>query len=773
MEHRAVRTLVLAHKLAAASLMALAVSACGGGGGGGGSVSSTPAPSPSPSPTPTPTPAPTPLPTPSPTPAPTPTPAPPPGYVITPQSQQPIRSSQDDTEFRRNYVSFEYVNALYALDNGWTGQGVNVGVLDDGVKEVSELQGQISPLSRDFGTVKQNGVTRSRNVVGDDDSNHGTAVATVIAARNNGTGIQGIAPGAQIVGLRITAVDLDATNPDDRETLGFGFEQAMTYAGNNGIKIVNASIAKVDSDVADPGWARIVAEYATKGGLFVNAAGNESKANADGYLDLNSANRAGWLFVVALEGNQTGYNLAGYSNQCGSTAMDRCVAAMGSNAAQSVDGSLILFSGTSSATPQVSGLAALILNKWPQLSGVQAGQVILNTARDIGATGVDPVFGHGLIDVQAALSPVNPTLSNGIRQTNVEGSAMIVPGAVGTAGFAAKALGSVTVLDAYGRDFAGDLSGAVIRPGNDTNWLNRRVQVQANAGFTQISTPQIQASAGFTSLRTGPGADQIRTMMTSGQVAVRSGKAWVTAALNSNDSVTNEFMGLAPSTDAVFAYSPVANLSVGARYPLAGGMVGVETVTGRMSYGTARGTVLSWRKGGTAFKTGFIDENGVVFGTPTGAGALRFGNGARTVFAEAAQAVQMGNWRLSGYASLGSTRLKLADDMLLTRAEAMVTTRFGVNASRRLWGGRVSFGVAQPLSVVSGRGVYTVGSGYDLASRSLLFANHEVDFGGRIDPLATIGFERGGPRSQFRLGVASVMDASDVRALGTWRLTLP
>lgn len=751
---------------AVASVLALALTACGGGGG---SVNSTPTPSP----VPTPTPAPAPTPTPSPTPTPTPTPTPPAGYVITPQAQQPTRSSNDDTEYRRNYTAFEYVNALYALDNGWTGQGVKVAVIDDGVKAVSELQGKISPLSKDYGTVTKNGVTTNRNVIGDDYADHGTAVATVIAAANNGIGIQGIAPGVEIVALRISEIDLDTTDPDERETLGIGFEEAMAYAGANGIKVVNASVAKIDPSVADPAWTKMVADYTATGGLFVNAAGNESLPYVDGYLDLDASNRDGWLFVVAMEGTGTSYELTSYSNQCGLVAMDRCVGAMGTNAAQDVDGSLVWFSGTSSATPQVSGLAALILSKWPQLSGIQAGQVILNTARDVGAAGVDPVFGHGLIDVRAALSPVNPTLSNGVTQTAAAGATMVVPGPVGSSSFAAQALGSVTVLDEYGRDFAGDLSGAVVRPGGDSRWLGRRVAVQANAGWASFTTPQMQASAGFTALRAGPGEDQVRTILTSGQVAFRSGKAWLTASLNSNDAVADEFMGLAPSADAVFAYSPVANLAIGARYPLAGGMLGVETVGGRADYGSARGAVVSWRKGGMSVKGGLIDEKGVVFGTPTGRGALRFGDGARTVFAEAAQDVSLGRWKLAGYASLGATRLAMADDMLLTRAGTMLTSRYGLSASRALWGGRVSFGMAQPLTVVSGRGTYTVGSGYDLASRSLLFTNRSVDFSGRADPLATFGFERGGARSQLRVGLASRLDASDVRALGSWRLVLP
>ena len=168
-----------------------------------------------------------------------------------------------------------------------------------------------------------------------------------------------------------------------------------------------------------------------------------------------------------------------------------------------------------------------------------------------------------------------------------------------------------------------------------------------------------------------------------------------------------------------------------------------------------------------------LDENNVVFGTPTGSGALRFGDGARTVFLEASHDVALGKWKLGGYASLGATRLKLADDTLLTDAGTMLTNRFGLTASRNALGGRMSFGLVQPLTVVSGSGTYTVGSSYDLASRSLLFTNRRVDFSGRIDPLLTLGYARGGSNSLVHFGLASNADASDVRGLGTWRVTLP
>lgn len=737
---------------------------------------STVTPTPSPAPTPTPTPAPTPTPTPTPTPAPTPTPTPvatETGPDITPKALLLARSAQDDAEYRVNYLSFEYVNALYALDNGWTGKGVNVAVVDDGVNEVSELAGQISSLSRDFGTLTQDDQTTPRSDYGDEYSGHGTMVAGVIAARNDGYGTQGIAPDAQIVSLRVSNTNLDTTDEDKRSTiLGEALREAMAYAGTKNIQIANVSLAKVDAEVRSEGWSQMVAQYQSTGGLFVNSAGNNSAANAAGYLDLDSSNDQSWLFVVAADNNGSTYELADYSNQCGSTAAYRCVTAMGTNATQAADGTYVSFVGTSSAAPQVSGLAALILSKWPQLSGIEAGEVIINTARDIGAPGVDEVFGNGLIDVKAALSPVEPTLSNGVTQTSATNAVMITPASVGAAGIASAVLSDVTVLDRYGRDFRGDLSGMVARPGVDGSALTRRMVIEAGSGQAAFATPEMAASAGFTKVRVGPGENDYQTMLTNGEVALRSGKTWFSASLNSTDNVSAAFMGLAPVSDVVQAYAPQSFFSVGVRHPGLGGRLGFEALSGSGDGAVMNGVAASWQKGGTKLKLGAIDERGSVFGTPTGSGALRFGDGSTTVFVEASQEVPLGAWQLSGYASLGSTRLKLASDMLLTDADALVTTRFGLTASRALLGGVVRLGLAQPLAVVGGSGTWTVASGYDLTSRSLLYAQRRVDLGGSVDPLVTFGFERNRNRYQSALAFATTTDARDARVLVRWRMTL-
>ena len=61
--------------------------------------------------------------------------------------------------------------------------------------------------------------------------------------------------------------------------------------------------------------------------------------------------------------------------------------------------------GTSFAAPRVTGAAALVRHKFPFLDGRQLKTLLLETATDIGAAGIDEVFGHGKLDLANALSP--------------------------------------------------------------------------------------------------------------------------------------------------------------------------------------------------------------------------------------------------------------------------------------------------------------------------------------------------------------------------------
>ena len=64
------------------------------------------------------------------------------------------------------------------------------------------------------------------------------------------------------------------------------------------------------------------------------------------------------------------------------------------------------FVGTSASVPTVVGKAAIIKSKFPNMNGAQLASIIKNTADDLGAPGVDDVYGHGRVNLSRALSPI-------------------------------------------------------------------------------------------------------------------------------------------------------------------------------------------------------------------------------------------------------------------------------------------------------------------------------------------------------------------------------
>jgi hypothetical protein len=72
-------------------------------------------------------------------------------------------------------------------------------------------------------------------------------------------------------------------------------------------------------------------------------------------------------------------------------------------------GGFVRRSGTSFAAPLVSGAIALLHDRWPWLAQHpdESVDIILQSATDLGAPGVDPVYGHGLLNVAASQSPLN------------------------------------------------------------------------------------------------------------------------------------------------------------------------------------------------------------------------------------------------------------------------------------------------------------------------------------------------------------------------------
>src|SRR5690606_28753782 len=114
----------------------------------------------------------------------------------------------------------------------------------------------------------------------------------------------------------------------------------------------------------------------------------------------------GWIAVAAVNADAPD-ELAIYSNACG-VAKDYCMVAPGNVVTTGTDDapddpSYWNWQGTSFSGPLVSGAAALVWEAFPYFNNDLVRQTLLGTATDIGAAGVDDIFGHGLLNVGAAV----------------------------------------------------------------------------------------------------------------------------------------------------------------------------------------------------------------------------------------------------------------------------------------------------------------------------------------------------------------------------------
>lgn len=200
------------------------------------------------------------------------------------------------------------------------------------------------------------------------DPMHGTHVSGIIAAeRNNGKGMNGIADNVRIMMIRAVP------NGDEHDK---DIALAIRYAVDNGAKVVNMSFGKNLSP--EKSWVDDAVKYAeSKGVLLIHAAGNDSEdvdsvGNFPNPVFKNSTLRANNWITVGASSDPTAEDgfksyTASFSNY-GKKEVD--VFAPGTRIYSTLPGGNKYgnLDGTSMAAPVVTGVAALILEYFPNLS---------------------------------------------------------------------------------------------------------------------------------------------------------------------------------------------------------------------------------------------------------------------------------------------------------------------------------------------------------------------------------------------------------------------
>lgn len=421
------------------SLAALLLSACGGGGGGG-AISTPPPPSP---------PAPAPVPTPAPTPAPAP-------------------SSFNTAEYRRSNGPQQH-GAITAWDAGRTGAGQTIAIIDTGIDASSpEFAGRILAASRDV-------TTGGRSIQAEDD--HGTNVALVAAAARNGSGVMGIAFDAPLLVLRADQPGSCADTGDNNEASCSFFDSSIARgidaAVTAGARVINLSLG--GNDGIGSAVRTAITRASSAGIVVVVAAGNGgagNKPNTDPNQPTAFAAQiraAGGDNVIIVGSVDAGNQISSFSQRAGNeaawflTARGERVCCVYENGqifvGQDADGPYnLLFSGTSFATPQVAGAVALLAQAFPNLTGRQIVRILLDSARDAGAAGVDSTYGTGVLDIAAAFAPRGAmTLAGGTSVVRIGEATATASPAMGDALRTGASIEGVA-LDSYARAYEVDLA---------------------------------------------------------------------------------------------------------------------------------------------------------------------------------------------------------------------------------------------------------------------------------------------------------------------------
>ncbi|MEW6605563.1 MAG: S8 family peptidase [Thermoproteota archaeon] len=314
-----------------------------------------------------------------------------PANALTSFAQNPaIEFIENDGRFKIAQISTsEYSESWALVDIGaepahsldYTGRGIKIALLDTGIdynhpELAPNYKGGYDFINNDNDPM--------------DDNGHGTHVAGILAAARDGKGIVGIAPEAEIYAVKVS----DKKGSGSFSSLAKG----INWAIENDIDIVTMSITGNGGSRA---LAKAVQTAYDEYGLVMVAAVGNGKGDV--------------LYPAAYEqvigvGSVTKENKLSSFSRTGSEV--ELVAPGSGIKSAAIGGSYRLSSGTSMATPLVTGAVALLLgsdeNVWTD-TGIVNGdgewtnnelrEVLRNTAKDLGEEGKDDLFGYGLLNL--------------------------------------------------------------------------------------------------------------------------------------------------------------------------------------------------------------------------------------------------------------------------------------------------------------------------------------------------------------------------------------
>ncbi|WP_299017996.1 S8 family serine peptidase [uncultured Photobacterium sp.] len=304
------------------------------------------------------------------------------------------------------YTTYQWHFSHIESDQAWgtsDGFGITVAVLDTGLREGGNDGIACIDTNKDTGQRTGVDIVNNDNDPTDGDG-HGTHVSGTIAqATGNKVGVAGLAYASCVMPVKVLSDTGSGSFADIAE--------GIYYAVDNGAGVINMSLGvSARSGLTNDPLMDAALDYAADNGVIVVAA-----AGNDGFRK-NVSYPAIYPSVIAVGATDFNNALASYSNRGkgldvvapgGNTSADANGDGFADGVLQETFGSdgrwgYYFFQGTSMAAPHVSALAAMLL-----ANGVAPADVkdaITSTAQDLGNSGYDNSFGHGLIQSYQALN---------------------------------------------------------------------------------------------------------------------------------------------------------------------------------------------------------------------------------------------------------------------------------------------------------------------------------------------------------------------------------
>jgi len=680
----------------------------------------------------------------------------------------PAATNYNTAEYRRNY-GLGQMNAIAAYENGATGQGVTVAVIDSGV-DIDHPQ--ISPNIHADST---NVVTNNPDDLNDTDG-HGTAVAGVIAAirdpfnnqlESTNRNTHGVAFDAQILALNAASAD-SCASADGCSFFDRDVAAALDYARLHGAKVVNISLGGDDYNnrVLIDAYKRAVAA----GMVIIVAAGNKEDTDTDVQLAQpeNSASVAwsdwanGQIIVAgAIDSSST---IADFSHRAGNVAKDVFLVAGGvSIQTLGADGGYFYYSGTSFATPHIAGAAALLLSAFPNLTGKEVVDLLYSTATDLGAMGTDVIYGQGLVNIEEAFKPQGPTsiavksVSGEVVPVDVSSSILLAGNAFGGFAGISNAVNNSMMLDGYNRSYRINLGQQVLNL-HETIQLESIMDSRKGSRESHLQFDQ-RTNVTFSWREDWRFRDVEETYFSHQNKAEnRNYDLRMKLGIDVNPQQKMTFTQGLSIKEALEDYDQDEFLTIGKEdfVALMGrkgrqNLAFTQQVKGKTHLSMAVGhgsqnwqhynltsdsyvlmaradhDVMPQLKVG--LDLGIMNEKGSVLGSLSN-GAISLGKGATTSFVNGRiDWAVLGKMNFFARASYGRTRVAAADLSLVNQIDNLTSSSFSLGVighSLFQKGDRMSLAVSQPLRVAGGTANVSYVSARDYQTDSLSFAQHQV-----------------------------------------------